>query len=987
MTLADRFRLVWTPFLKKVKGRQMQAIGMVCPVIRGSGGEWKLRVDGRVYKAGALDLIRYPGLGAWGTDPPIYLWLIPRPAKPVRVQAVWKTALGATYRDAMKLRPADPRDVHVTFKTHIDLGYTDTFEGVLESYRTKLMARLLDQLDATADRKPGKRFVWTLSTWLLEQCLDRSKVKPEYIKRLEKHIRGGQVVWGLMPFTTHTEFFGLEEMCRSIYAARRLAERYGVPVPTAAKMTDVPAHTMALGMAFASAGGRFFQIGTNPDSRPPDVPPLFWWDLPDDQKLLVHYHTTYGTELLPPEDWPWRHWLSLQMTGDNVGPQNLDLLKHMDWIEDHFDWPRCRTGAMEAFADGIIRDHGKELPVVDDELVDWWIHGIASQAGPTALARRTKDRLPAAETLAVMSGWLRGKGVPDEMRVRIRQAFEDLALYTEHTWGDHANDGRKALPKGNRYTSKVFACSRPKPPVDRWAASWERKAQFAARAAETAAKIEADAVCGMASAVSAGRGDSRIMLLNPVAWSRGGVVRMPDTGLPSGEFDLIDPITDGAVVYERRKGEIEFYAPAVPGCGYLMLDVRSVAQRTRAGRYAEWDESHLTLHADEYTLQFHTGGGMARWHDRARSSQWCSTEADFPMGAYLYEMPGGDRLRKFAESVHTQNWEDVVGFFHRHDYRDMSQFGPVSGGKATIKTEVTPVFARVVVEANCPTRRVPGRKSGDIRRYRTTFTHFRNHREIYVNMQLIGKRATYAAEAGYAYFSFSCENPWIAVDRIAHLLDPAEELAAHANAAHMAVHRGVRVENAYAGLNFYSLDAPLLGLGGKPGAYHFDDDGAYESAEIYATLFNNCWGTNFAQWQSGDFSYDFVIQPTGDDDWDGGLSKAGAEVFRPLVASVVKGGKEAPSGALLSIDSKYTQLVALKPADFEDGTVLRLWNGDCDDGTARLRFSESVAGSELIRCDLIERTGGKPIKLSPRGEATVRLKPHETATFLLRQRN
>ena len=94
----------------------------------------------------------------------------------------------------------------------------------------------------------------------------------------------------------------------------------------------------------------------------------------------------------------------------------------------------------------VIRRHGKALPVVEDEFTDWWIHGIASQARPTALARRTKNRLPSAETLHTLASWSAGQPVPDDLREKVRQAYENLALYTEHTWGDHATDARKALP-------------------------------------------------------------------------------------------------------------------------------------------------------------------------------------------------------------------------------------------------------------------------------------------------------------------------------------------------------------------------------------------------------------------------------------------------------------------------------------------------------------------------------------------------------------
>jgi len=34
---------------------------------------------------------------------------------------------------------------------------------------------------------------------------------------------------------------------------------------------------------------------------------MFWWKLPDGNRLLVHYQGSYGTPLLPPESWERRH--------------------------------------------------------------------------------------------------------------------------------------------------------------------------------------------------------------------------------------------------------------------------------------------------------------------------------------------------------------------------------------------------------------------------------------------------------------------------------------------------------------------------------------------------------------------------------------------------------------------------------------------------------------------------------------------------------
>lgn len=982
MIQTDRFRLLWMPFLRKIKGRTYQAVGLVFPPVLGSGGELELTVGKRKYRARTMDLLRYPIPVPTQNDQHVYLWLIPRPAKPTRCRVVWKTPLGRTLTDSLQVRPAEPGHIHVIFKTHLDLGYTHRLDEVIRLFQTTYMESLLDNLDRTASYRDGERFVWTLSTWLMEQCLDPEHVDPEHLKRLEAYVRKGQVVWGLMPFTTHTEFFGLEELCRSIYAARRLAERYGVPVPRAAKMTDVPGHTASLAMAFAAAGGTFFQIGTNPDCRPPRVPPLFWWELPDGRPLLCHYHTTYGTPLLPPPEWPYRDWLAIQITNDNVGPQNLDVIHLMQWIRQHFDYPVCRAGRLEDFADSVIRHHGRDLPTFDKEPTDWWIHGIGSQAEPTALAREDKHRLPRAEALGTVLGWAGGASPADAARTQIRDAYEQLTLYTEHTWGDHAADARQALPKGNRYTSSVFATPDPKPPVDRWVGSWEDKARFARRARALVDGLEQRAIRSFAAHVGDGDGAPGIALFNMLSWARGGPVSMPDDGLPKGDFELIDPTTGGTVYHERRGGRVAFIAPPVPACGYLVLDVRPVSSRLRPGIGADWLENKLTLHSDGYTLQFHRAGGMARWHDRDRSCQWCSTEADFPMGTYLYEMPGEKRMLRFVREVHTNCNPGTAGYFNRHDYEEMTDFGPVGGDTAKITPEVTPLFSRVVIEAACPARKVPNRRSGDARRYRTTFTHYRGQRDLHVRLELFGKRATYGAEAGYAFFPFSGENPYLLVDRIAHAVHPDEDVAAGANTAHMAVHRGIRVELQHSGINFYPIHTPLIGFN-QPGAWAYEEGGKYDSGILYANLFNNCWGTNFAQWQSGDFSYEFVIRPTGNDDWDGGLARGGAEVHHPLVATVVHGRRGEPARSLLHIRPDAVQLVALKPAEFTSGTVMRLWNADVEPVRATLVLPAIGRGNGLYRCDLLERPEKARIKVNTDGEAVVRLEPNEIATLLL----
>lgn len=972
LTCVDQFRLLWTPFLKKVGPAMQQAVGIVCPKDLGSGGELTLWVGDTKKVSLPTELL------ADAEQFGVYYWLIPQPKKPVRLRAMWRTPLNRVYKATLTLQPARPSNVRVIFKTHLDIGYTHRIDQVLDLYAGPYMDKLLDHLDRTSGRKPGKQYVWTFSAWLLEKLLEEGRLKNEHRKKLEAYIKAGRVVWTMAPFTTHSEFFGQEEMNRSLYIARRLADRYKQPIPTAAKMTDVPAHPAALAMTLASAGGKFFQVGINDFSIPPRVPPLFRWELPDEQKLLVHYVGNYGTSLLPPADWPWDEWLAVQMSYDNEGPGDLSALKKLDWIESHFDQPKYTIGRLEDFAEAIVRKHDKELPVVQcTELTDWWAYGIASQAMVTARARREKDHLPSVEMLNTFNALTGGSEVPPATRDKIEQAYGQLALYTEHTWGDHASDARKTLPKGNLYANAALVGQNPPEPIGRWTASWQDKAAFAERASALADEVESQAFKPFA--IGAGRSaHCAVVLFNALSWPRGGRVCVSDKGLPAEPFDLVDPTSGAIIVYERKGGRLEFIAPPVPPCGYLALQVRPVVQPTRPGRFADWQQATKTLHTNSFSLMFHEVGGLARWHDRQRSCQWCSTDVERPLGSYLYEMPGGEQLQEFARRALSNQTPWVRDVYTRAEYAEMKQFGPAPAGRAKFSTDLNSLYSQVILEGAIPARKVAGRRSGDARRYRTTFTHYRDTRELYVRLSLYGKQPTYGVEAGYMYFPFAGERPTVMIDRITQTLLPDDELIDNCNAAQMITHHGLRVENNFAGLNFYPLDTPLIGFG-RPGLWRFDDDGDYETGELYAMLFNNGWGTNFAQWQGGDLSYEFVMQPTGNDDWDGGLAKGGAEHHRPLLAAVVPDFRAEAARSLLRIEPDKVQLVALKPAEFDRGYILRLWNAEPDDVKATLRFDARRA-SELYVCDLLERRG-KRISIDQHGVAKLPIRTNEMMTL------
>ncbi|MEP0844922.1 MAG: hypothetical protein HRF43_19650 [Phycisphaerae bacterium] len=841
-------------------------------------------------------------------------------------------------------------------------------------------------LDLNADRSASRQPVWTFPPHWLEDWLDARPGASNPAPRLEHHIRQGRVAWGLLPPDASREPGGFEELSQSMHVARRLADRFGCLLPTAADVNGAPAPPRSLGMALATAGGKSLHLATDPAARRHDEPDLSWWQFPDGRRLLVHRYDPAGTSLLPRADWPWRDWPAILIapisrpSNDRPGTSKPDrrdagptralewALRHIDWLDRHFDWPRFRFGRFDDFAAAIIRRHGRALPVLDKERIE---ASIGLQAGNGLdTARRIEDRLVSAETLATLADWQHGHAPPPAVPQRVERG---LARPARHRHRHSRHDDRSGpqawalVHRAESAATRVFLNGWPLegPPAGR-----RRLTATGTRTKNT---------------------DRAILLFNTLSWPRGGVVRLNDPRLPAGEFELIDPTTGESVSYERDGRGLEFVAPPVPACGYLCLELRRVGQRFRPGQQAEWQQGTCSLHTSENSLQFHAKGGLARWHDRRYSAQWCSGEAEYPTGAFLYERPGGERIRRFLRQVCVKGTARAIlpSVSGWTSGSDGPGWGPRLGGEARIRPRITPTYARIVLEADLPPSPRHGSGAGG---YRLVFTLYRGRHELHVRLGIPRRRPAGVAEAGYAVFPIAVEKPYVLVDRISHLVTPADDLAPGSNAGCMAAHHGARIEGDHAGMNLFPLDTPVIAFG-APGAFHFSGNGVFADGTVYATLFQHPpWaidgspaaGANEAPAASIESSFDFVLQPTGNDGWDGGLSRYGLEHFRPLLAAVTSTPPAAPARSLLRVEPPAVQLVSLKPAAFEAGYCLRLWNATLDPAEARLTFPEVRRADRLESCDLLERPA-RPLDLTRDGQARLKLRPHEIATLVMRR--
>src|SRR5690606_35646170 len=184
------------------------------------------------------------------------------------------------------------RRIHLVFKIHLDIGFTDHAARVRRQYHDQFIPQAIatgEHFFAENPERPA--FIWTTGAWLIWDHLNSQDAGR--IKRLERAIERGLIAWHGLPFTTHTELMSPALFRAGLSYARELDQRFG-KAPLAAKMTDVPGHTLGMVPLLAEAGIKFMHLGVNTASPVPDVPPIFRWRASGGSEVVVMYQASYG---------------------------------------------------------------------------------------------------------------------------------------------------------------------------------------------------------------------------------------------------------------------------------------------------------------------------------------------------------------------------------------------------------------------------------------------------------------------------------------------------------------------------------------------------------------------------------------------------------------------------------------------------------------------------------------------------------------------
>ncbi len=460
-----------------------------------------------------------------------------------------KVADKSVGKRAVTIDPVHRWEIYLLHHSHVDIGYTHVQTEVVRKH-WDYFKQVIELARKTADYPAGSRFKWNVEVlWAVDSYLEQAS--PAELEAFIDAVRKGWIGLDALYGNELTALCRPEELIRLVDYAQLLRNRYELTI-NSAMITDVPGYTWGIAPVLAQSGVEYFSVGPNRGHRIGytlstwgDRP--FYWESPSAKNRILcwvagegysffHSGRLDGGKLfdylkrLEKSDYPYDMvQLRYSIGGDN-GPPDPDLSDFVrDWNEK-YAYPKLVVATTSEMFREFERRYGDKVPTARGDFTPYWEDGAGSSALETTINRQAAERLVQAETLWAM---LDPAGYPVE---QFRQAWRDVVLYDEHTWGAH--------------------CSISQPESDFTKAQWKIKQAFALDADAQSRKLLDKALAARrkeADAVTAAD------VFNTSSWERTELVVLPKELNAAG---AVVKDADGKPVKSQRltTGELAFLA-------------------------------------------------------------------------------------------------------------------------------------------------------------------------------------------------------------------------------------------------------------------------------------------------------------------------------------------------------------------------------------------------------------------------------------------
>ena len=868
-------------------------------------------------------------------------------------------------------------NVIIVYKTHFDIGYSETVEQVLHDYRTSMADRVIEAIDKNSSQPKERQFVWTLSGWPMKQILWDGQ-DPGRRKKLEQALSDGNLAVHAFPFTMHSETSDMEDLVRGLTISSTINRKYGQPLSVSAKMSDVPGHSWFIPTLFTHAGIKFYHMGGPLVNMELGLPPFFWWEGPDGSRLLTLYNNGYGSDQLPPENWPYKTWIYISMTGDNQGPPDPETVAR-DIAFYTSRGIKARVGRMDDFAEMILGEDLSGLPVIRTDIGDVWIHGAMSMPEAARMALQVRPSIGGLDELTSQEKiW--GIFRPDIQKT-IADAYEQSLLYSEHTWG-LANQHYLKVPYGKEWMELWYQGLPPQYKL--MEKSWSDHAGYVASVQKLIADPYQDAIASLADNVNVQ--GNRIVVYNPLPWKRDGEIELDTRLIFGNDFVSLKPVDGGSPVAVAH--EYPALEDKAPMSRFVVRDIPSMGYRTfiASGESAEIP----AMSADKNTGVIETPffkatidpkrGRIASLIDKSSGRELVDSSSGQGFGQYFYERFGYKQISEWIG-------KSLYGQYNAHKLifaaYDMPQDVPYSYAlpeNMTLKVEKSSIDVKAVMTGTLITQGEPQNISISLK-----LSGMSPVADLEVSWQ---KLPDTWPEAAWICLPFKCENPAYRLGRIGADVDPEKDMITDNANHHMWwVNTGVAIYDGKtgAGIGICSKDAPVVSLG-EPGEYKFDRQYKPEKPYIYINLYNNHWRTNFPSWIGNGQRMSARVRIWAFDKFsaEGSLFTPGTETRVPLqvACSKVKNGKLPAVRPGITLSRKGVSVTAFGPNPDGDGLILRVWEQGGTSGSLEVSLPAGAKFTLARPVDLRGGTTGEPIRITE-GKLTFELHAYAPASFVL----
>lgn len=680
------------------------------------------------------------------------------------------------------------KTLHVVFKTHLDIGFTDLAKEVVQQYLTDFIPRALQ-----IGEEVPEQFVWTTGSWLIHFYLNHPEVSESDKKRMVRAIKRGTIKWHGLPVTFHSELMDQPLFEYGLSLSQNLDQAYGTRT-VAAKLTDVPGHTIGIVPLMAKAGLKYLHIGVNASSALPNVPEMFLWRNQDGSELVVHYAQDYGETFIREG---WDEMLYFAHSHDNAGPpkDSQEVIELMARLGEEHPEAVIVASSLDDFAEAAWEKR-QTLPVIEEEIGDTWIHGVASDP------KKIADYL---SLLRLRDQWL-ADGQWTVSSQEYQNFSEQLMLVAEHTWG---GNGNVFLPDYTNYLIEDFQAARQRDVIT---FNHDRSTMdFGDLMALISTDIESEVFRPKRSygLYEESWQEQRDYLTAAVAClsQERQLVAKKVLSLPS-----IIPLEKGENVMPGRLyqfGELTLSFSTAGGLNRLQLNGRNlIAEGREFGglSYERFDFANYSDFLSRYSR-------LTRW-----TSSWCLV--DFAKrGIEAFQDIRYELIKPMITDSVIQSDGQLVTIAFDLSYTSYQQ-----------KMWGLPTNNRLVYEVDLAKKTVK------------------------LCLQWHGKQANKMPEAYWLETSLQVANPYRwQMDKLGTSVSPYDVVENGNRNLHVS-QKGLSYDGIEGQRRIKSVDAPLFSFG-RRGLLQFDNQQLSLNEGIYVNLHNNVWGTNFPAWFEDDMLY------------------------------------------------------------------------------------------------------------------------------------